>query len=347
MTDTPTTAPPAVRVLAVTRRPESDSFQQRVVQFLTPLAEQGVQVETAVLPSGWLQQRRFIDRFTDFDVVWWHRHLLTPWLLGRLRQRARRLVFDFDDPLPYSARHGGQRSVTRRLRFASMLRCCDVALPASNFLAELARPYCERLQLQPMAIDCPAEEAAPPLERRPGPTTMLWLGGKNGSTQVAMLTSVLRQLGQRYRELTLRVIGMDPSDWAPLRVDCRADTPAEQAAALRECHIGLGPMPETVWTRARTSPWVLKYMAYGMAWVGSAVDENVVAGGEGTRGYCAADPDGWLTALCQLVDDAPRRQRMGAAGRAHILNQHCKPVLTGRLTQLFRSLASPPPTAGT
>ena len=46
-------------------------------------------------------------------------------------------------------------STSRRIRFAAMLRRCNVALAASGYLAKLAEPYCDRVIIHPMAVDVP------------------------------------------------------------------------------------------------------------------------------------------------------------------------------------------------
>ncbi|MDP7348845.1 MAG: hypothetical protein QF735_11455, partial [Phycisphaeraceae bacterium] len=125
-----------LRILAVTHKPDSGSFDQRVRHYIEPLRQRGIEVSWRQLPDGTVAQWRFLAAADEFDAVWWHRQLLSPFgVVQRLRRRARRLVFDYDDPLIYSGGEGGHVSFARRIKFAAMLRRADLALTSSDYLA--------------------------------------------------------------------------------------------------------------------------------------------------------------------------------------------------------------------
>src|SRR5690606_13466323 len=146
-------------------------------------------------------------------------------------------------------------------------------ITASEHLAEIARRYCDRVMVVPMAVDAPASVVQ--IARRPGPLQLLWLGSRATQSYLDVIAPVLAELGRRRPDVMLRVVGHEPVEFGPLKVDFRKWSPQEQEAALRQCHVGLCPMPDTVWTRGKCPYKVLQYMAYGMPWVGSAVGENI------------------------------------------------------------------------
>lgn len=331
------------RILAVTRKPESASFEHRVRRWIEPLATRGIDVAVATLPQATLAQHRLVGSLDDYDAVWWHRHLLMPMLVGRLRRHAQRLVFDFDDPLPISSRGGGKPSIARRLRFARLLSHCDMALPASHYLADLARPYCDRLQVVPMAIEPPQ---LPPEHPPAADATieLLWLGSLVTQPYLAHIGPALAAVGRRRRDIRLRLVAHEPMRFGDLPVDFHPWSHDEQESALRQCHIGLCPMPDTPWTRGKCPFKVLQYMAYALPWIGSAVGENVISAGDPAdpqaRGCCCpADPEAWADAICQLADDPARRHALGQAGRAYIDQHHSRTVIADRLAHALQ----PPP----
>ncbi|WP_428388115.1 hypothetical protein [Mucisphaera sp.] len=320
-----------LRVVAVTRKPDAASYEQRVKHYLEPLAASGIDVEERVIPDGTWRQRRFYCGLGDFDVVWWQRHLAQPWHLRVIRRHAKRLVFDFDDPLTVSAAGGGKASWSRRRRFAWMLGACDVVTTASEHLAGLARAYCGDVRVVPMAIDLP-DEGVLPVSERPGPPTLLWLGSRATQPYLSLIRPALERLAGR---VVLRLIAHEPMRFGGLDVDFRRWSEVEQTAALRECHVGLCPMPDTAWTRGKCPYKVLQYMAYGMPWVGSAVGENlVVAGvgraGPGDRGWCAAGQDDWVDAI-DAMTAGEQRVRTGEAGRSYIEAVHARERLVGAI----------------
>lgn len=339
----------SIRILAVTRKQTSASFEQRIANYVQPLRAHDIHVTPRPLPHSWSGQWQALAEAKHYDGVWWHRHLLSPLLLPRLRLCARRLLFEYDDPLTYSARAGGRPSLVRRIRFAAMLKRCDAALAGSSDLAELARPYCQQVVIHPMAVDLP--EAVP--DREPADKVeLLWLGSRATQPYLELIRPALEQL-----EVTLRLVAHESMTFGSIRVDFRPWSPQEQNAALRQCHLGLCPMPDTPWTRGKCPYKVLQYMAYGMPWVGSAVGENLVtcgiapgraaagAGhdwGGGTRGLCAATTEQWLNALRRLIDDHHLRRRMGQAGRIYVEREHNRSTLTKRLALVMRQVINPP-----
>lgn len=321
-----------IRLAAVTRKPRSASFEQRVFHYRPALRDAGIEVEPITWPSSQRDQRRAIDALRHFDGVWWHRHLLHPWLVRKLRGACKRLVFDYDDPLIYSSRGGGRSSLARRWRFAAMMRRCDAVITASPWLGAMAEPHGPAIMLLPMAVDMPQ-----PVEPRAqdDPVQLLWVGSSATQPYLEVLRPALEALG-RDRGVALRLIAHEPMQFGEFEVDFRPWSPDEQDAALRECHIGLCPMPDTVWTRGKCPYKVLQYMSYAMPWVGSAVGENITTAGQGERGLCATTTDEWLAALRTLIVDAPKRQAMGEAGRQYILKFHERTRLAERLVQFWR-----------
>ena len=326
------------RIIAVTRKPDSASFQQRVAAYVGPLAERGITVDCDVLPRSLCRQRQLLGRLGTFDGAWWQRHLLMPWLLPALRRRARRLVFDFDDPLVFSATGGGRRSFSRSWRFAALVRRCDAVLAASETLAELARPFCGDVAVLPMAVDLPQD--APPVDARPPPVRLLWIGSAATQPYLELVRPPLERFGRQRPDLSLRLVAHEPMSFGALRVDYQPWSAAAEEASLRDCHIGLCPLPDTVWTRGKCSYKVLQYMANGLPWVGSRVGENLRTAGEasryGPRGFCAAGQEQWLEQLGRLVDDAALRRSMGERGRRFIEQRHDRRVLVGQLAATWR-----------
>ncbi|MBI1370665.1 MAG: hypothetical protein GC162_18665 [Planctomycetes bacterium] len=322
-----------LRLFAVTRKPDSASYQQRVLEYIEPLKRRGIAVTPMTLPTGFGEQRRFIASLNEANIVWWHRHLLPPLLVGSLKGVKAPVVFDFDDPLTFASGGGYRPSLTRRIRFASMLRRCAAALAGSTYLQELARPYCADVHIVPMALTLDGD--APPSD---GPVELLWLGSASTQPYLDLIRQPLDELGAERPQVKLRLVAHEPMSFGRLAVDFRRWSQAEQAAALAACHVGLCPMPDTPWTRGKCPFKVLQYMGHRMAWIGSAVGENIVYAGGGSRGVCAASSEQWLAAMKDMVDQPLLRRRLGEQGRQYVQAHHEREALADRLAEIFTSL---------
>jgi hypothetical protein len=136
----------------------------------------------------------------------------------------------------------------------------------------------------------------------------------------------------------MRIVGHSPMACGDMKVDFRQWSLTEQDRALRECHIGLCPMPDTVWTRGKCPYKVLQYMAYAMPWVGDAVGENLVTAGDdrSPRGFCARGADHWRECVRRLVVDRTLAADMGARGRHFVREQHDRATLARQLAGILR-----------
>ncbi len=355
-----------LRIVAAAGNIESPSFQQVVRAFVEPLSRRGIDVTCELLPPGGGERKALLERVGRYDALWLHRALMPPWRLSRWRRIARRIVFSFDDPIMYST-HG--RGIARRIKFAWTLRRCDGAIVASEYLAAIARRYCPRVSIFPMAIDLPRGMGVSPMsttgilpvssslsskkseETAHGQDAhatgeLLWLGSKSTQRYLRELSPALAEVGRLRPNARLRVVGHEEFTADPLNVDFRRWSPREQELALGECDIGLCPMPDTPWTRGKCPYKVLQYMAAGMAWVGSAVGENLVSAGAENdpdpRGLCAGTDEQWVRALTRLIDDAALRRAMGASGLQYVRRVHEREMLTDRLAEILRGVVGEP-----
>mgnify|MGYP002829619901 CR=1 FL=1 len=328
-----------IHLLAITRKPNSASFEHRIVRYTEGLADRDIKLTIRVLPSSVRGQWRLLAESRRFDGVWWQRHLVTPWIAMRMHRDRPPIVFDFDDPLVYSARDG-RRRWTRQSRFSRTLRRCTAALAASETLAALARPYCSWVIELPMAIDVPIQPP-PRNQMNDQCLQLLWLGSATTQPYLNLIREPLIALGHRRHDVKLRLVTHQPMTFGQLEVDFRPWSPSEQAMALQECDVGLCPMPDTVWTQGKCPYKVLQYMAHAIPWVGSAVGENRVMAGSGEqepRGLCASTNEEWLQMLLRLIEDVRLRAAIGHRAHQYVARHHRREVLVNRLSQFWRKL---------
>lgn len=329
-----------LKVLAITRKPHSASFEQRIHNYIEPLKAYGVDVTVRIYPRELAGQSAVLAEAGEYDVVWWHRHLLPWWRLRVLRRNAKYLVYDFDDPVCFSTRGSG-RSFVRRRRFAALLKAVDAAMVGSHYLHDLAVPYCKSVTIVPMAISLPQ----PAVDMRPvkDKIELLWLGSESTQKYLETIRPALEALGEQRPDMRLRLVAHRPMSFGRLSVDFVQWTPETQECALRECDIGLCPMPDTPWTRGKCPYKVLQYMAYGMPWVGSAVGENLVAAGEPRSstqsGLCASDTAEWVKAILTVACNSSQRRLLGSNGCNYIVQNHERKKVAERVASVLSSSA--------
>ncbi len=86
--------------------------------------------------------------------------------------------------------------------------------------------------------------------------------------------------------------------------------------------VGLAPLEDTPFTRAKSDIKFLDYGALGLAVACSAVPAYAGTVQHGVNGLLVANtPDAWAEALCRLIEDEPLRRRLAAAARAYVLGE--------------------------
>ena len=112
----------ARRLLCLCAEPDGPVVRTRALAFRRPLAKAGIALEVSGWPKGVFARRAVLKRAEAVGNVWVLARLLNVRDVKRLRSRVRRLLFDFDDAVPYrDTRRLAGPSGTRRRRFRAVL----------------------------------------------------------------------------------------------------------------------------------------------------------------------------------------------------------------------------------
>ena len=90
------------------------------------------------------------------------------------------------------------------------------------------------------------------------------------------------------------------------------------ATVFARLRIGIMPLPDTPYTRAKAGFKLLHYMAAGVPVVASPVGINRQLVGDSGSGFLAEGPDEWEAAIRSLAGDAVLREHLGSRGRAFV-----------------------------
>jgi glycosyltransferase involved in cell wall biosynthesis len=293
------------------------SARHRALCHIPLLESVCVDVMVREMPGGWFARRRFFRSLSECDLVLVQRRLLRTADVARLRAVARRLVFDFDDALPYlvSAR-GATESSMRRRRFEAIVRAADLVLAGSDDLAELARPLNDDVRVIPTAVDL---ERIRPREEPVGPwrpaATLGWIGSSATLPYLRDLRPALEAMARQERHVKLRIVadaslavdGVDV-EWKPWRE-------SDEAADLASFDVGLAPLSDDPWARGKCGFRLLQYAAAGVPAVASPVGAQARILVDGESGWFARSQDEWAERTIELMRDRKTARAMGRAAR--------------------------------
>lgn len=336
---------PLLRMIAVDDE-RGASTRHRVLLHRGPLEGAGWRVDVGFpLRPGYGPRSawRFADLvrdcvFTrDADVLFIHRKTFPPPFARLIRNRSRPIVFDVDDAIdlpPPSLSADDATLVRYRKNFEAIAHVAALVICGN---AELARrvPH-ERTVLlpTPVAADRFRPGAVPP----PSGPTVGWVGHSDNLVYLERLLEPLREVARRHPGLRVVVAADRPPHLPGLEVEFRRWTLDGELDVFGGMTVGLMPLDDTPWARAKCSFKALQYMALAIPAVASPVGMNVDVIETGRNGFLADRPARWVEVLDALLSDGALAQRIGAAGRRTVEKSFAANVVSARLIEILAAV---------
>jgi glycosyltransferase involved in cell wall biosynthesis len=233
------------------------------------------------------------------------------------------LVWDNDDDLS-AYPPGGALDATQGPGFRAevfrdsitMAKMAQVATFASPALVDL---YRSQGVTQAQAIEN-APQATPMASTDDGSIVIGWVAGAEHTDDLARVPIVeaLREIQRRHAHVRVETLGVQ------LALDDRYEHIPflpfdDMLRRLTTFHIGIAPIADTPFNRARSSIKIKEYAAAGVPWLASPLPPYApYASGCGGR---LVPDDGWIEALAALVRSAGERRHLAAQGQTWAASQ--------------------------
>lgn len=302
-------------IVVISSEPDGAVVRRRVLAFREHFARADISIEIAPWPKGWLRRKETLVRAEKAGNALVCSRLLREADVARLRERVRRLVFDFDDALPFrDSTNGASASPTRIERFKAIVKAADAVSAGNDYLARLANSVGVKARVLPTVVDV---SDGPPAPEPPVPPPVLgWIGSKATLPYLAAKTVALAAVVAMGRTYRLRVIAdAFPSMPPGIPVEQIPWTEAGESAAIDGMHIGLAPLPDDPWTRGKCGLKVIQMLARGRPVVANAVGVQRDQVRPGVTGVLAVDDPEFVDAINLLLRDPDQRRRMGRAAK--------------------------------
>jgi glycosyltransferase involved in cell wall biosynthesis len=233
-------------------------------------------------------------------------------LLLRLNPRV---VFDVDDAIHLGAGEAHARWICERAAWVTA---------GNETLASFARQFTDRVTVLPTVVDTDAYETA--VHRQDGRVRVGWLGSGRSIEQTLRPFLPLMAALQAERHFRFVVVTKPrPAIPCPgLEWEFVEWSPETEVRIARHLDIGIMPLADEPFQRAKCGCKLLQYFAAGLPAVASPVGVNTSLVGHRERGILAATPAGWRSAIGDLIGDAALRARLGAAARRFVEKEYSR-----------------------
>ena len=306
-----------MKILIVTNNPHRASFRQRVGEILRLRVNHGLDFQIAQLPKGILGRKSLLKKGSNFDAVLLHKKILNPVDSFWLQRYAKRVIYDFDDAIMYSASHPGRVSRKRRSAFARTIKLADLVLAGNQYLADHARNYNSNIEILPTGLHIRDYED-PKEYSKDNKIRLVWIGSNATLKYFSLIRDPLIEIAKRHSNVVLKII----SDKFPrlnfIEVERCPWSLERQGTDLSSADIGLAPLPKDKFTQGKCGFKILQYQAAGLPVVASPVGFNVELINQGVDGFLAEDEKDWVDKLSILISDSVKRKKFGESGKEKV-----------------------------
>jgi glycosyltransferase involved in cell wall biosynthesis len=260
-------------------------------------------------------------KLADCDVVIVYRRFdpQTLQTVRRLKDAGVAIVWDNDDDYLNMPRVRKIRresgGLNNRQMFAEVLRTARVAHLVTTPSERLARILREAGGLRDVRVieNYILDEPRPAHRGSATGLTVGWIAGMEHHRDALALRvpDTLRALQERHPHLEVTTVGVDLGLRERYRHAASVDF-NRLPEVMQDFDIGIAPLVDTPYNRARSNIKVKEYAASQVPWLASPV-EPYAALGEDEGGRLVPD-DGWYDALDALISDAQERRRLTALG---------------------------------
>jgi len=347
--------PATLRVLALASYPvEAASSRFRIVQFIAPLAERGIDVDfspylDAPLFAALYEPAKLLARlprlvvrtvarigaaFRRADVVLVQREamLVGPPVVEWLASRRRPMILDLDDAtwIAYPSPVYGRLATLLKWRrkTEALIRRARVVTCGSPRIAEHVGA---KAVLLPTIIDT---RLYTPRDAAPRDVPVVgWIGTHGTYPYLQRLLPIFDELRRELR-FELTIVGSGTS------IDAHPWTLEREPDDFRSLDVGVYPIGDGEWSAAKSGFKAIQYMASAVPFVMSPVGVCATIGAPGETHFNAVTDDDWRDALRRLIADAALRARMGRAGRAFAERHYSIDAHADALAAVIRKVAT-------
>ncbi len=293
------------------------------------------------LASHVLRRIAKLSRLGSPPILWVEKELLHGFpsffetvLMG---SRMANAVFDYDDAVFLNYSDGRLGCFGRSAKFAHYARAAAYVTVGSESLhATMTSLGCAHIRRIPSTV---AVESYPLHDHRADSVIVIgWIGTPMTVHFLEVLRDVMPAVAKRY-SIQMRVVG---AKWDCPGVDVRhlPWSEATETAMVGRFDIGVMPLIDGPWERAKCGYKLIQYMAAGVVPMGARVGENKIIIQDGVNGYLASQPEEWIEKLLLLCANAQLRAAVGARARQTALEKYDVRIAAEAVHEVFSEVVS-------
>ena len=254
-------------------------------------------------------ERTYNLLFKKWDLIFIQKLFLPNWILKVIKRRKSIILFDFDDAIYLEQK--GQKS--NEFRTVLMLKAASKIIISTEEII----PFCMKNNVIPNIIysSVDTDRIRPKKTSNIETITIGWIGSYWTTDFIKVIYEPLLIISKNFN-IRFLVVGSKPDfKLNGLNIISKNWSLEMEAELLKEMDIGIMPLPNSKYAKAKGGYKLFLYMAAGIPIVASPIGINTEIIDHGENGFLAETCDEWVESLSKLITNMTLRNKMGAINR--------------------------------
>lgn len=241
-------------------------------------------------------------------------------------------IIDYDDAVFLNYTDAWLGQLGRRKKFQNYAReAAFITVGSESLQNQMSMWGCARAKRIPSTVvvsSYPIHQ-----HQNSGAIIIGWIGTPKTVRFLEALRNVFPVIASKF-QIQLRIVG---AEWECAGVDVLTIPWSEKTESeiVGGFDIGVMPLIDGPWERAKCGYKLIQYMAAGVVPMGARVGENKIIIQDGVNGYLASQPEEWIEKLLLLCGNAQLRSVVGARARQTALEKYDVRIAAEAVHEVF------------
>jgi len=265
----------------------------------------------------------------NWDVIFVQRIFIHEHALKKISGNSR-VIFDFDDAIFINSRNNFSAQKT-----GNMVRYADETIVSTAWLNDFCLKFGKTATVIPTPVE--TDIVKPQVKEENKIPVIGWIGSSWTTDYLELIKPVLRKLAAECNFIFLTVGAKPGAAFEGIHHKNVCWEPGIETAALSQIDIGIMPLPDDDYARAKGGYKLYLYMAAGIPCIASPVGINADIIKEHVNGLLATTENEWYNALKILLNKPDLRASFGEAGRKQAVEEYDRKVCFNQLIRIIEN----------
>jgi len=319
--------------------PTLPSVRFRVIPYIKAWQKTKLQISYLRIPKTFLKRIPFYLYLPAADIIILQKKLVSSIELKILRQKTKKLCFDFDDaiwtnhPSVLVTPKIQQKNARNQKRLKALVKNVDLVICGNAYLKRAVEQEAKETLILPTPIDTRKYQPKT-LFKKKQKLIVGWIGT---NTNLYFLEKIMPTI-LSLQDIQLKIISNQIPMVLPNEVVYEKWNASQEVKQVCSFDIGLMPLTDDAYTRGKCGFKILQYMACGVVPVASDVGFNREIITHGQDGFLVKNDNEWHHYI-DILKNPHIRSQMALKARQKVLENFditvCANLLLGQLKDLM------------